>query len=273
MRSDGLKPPSLVRMAFNRARFTLKGALAQDVVITDEQYTHRFRCEDPLEIYRAMTVLGKEEGTTRWIRAEVRAGDVFYDIGANIGQYTLLAARRLAPDGEVYAFEPNILNAHSLLRNVRHNGLERSVKVLSSALTDEEGFLDFDYVSPRPAALDLSEGDAARARPVYSEVKHATTIDSLIEAGVIRPANLVKIDVDGFEALVLGGMSKLLLGEARPRAVQVEVTPRSAPEVGELMQRHGFEFSERHETSFGQARIAAGADPASILRNEIFRPG
>jgi len=68
----------------------LRQRLVQYVRVEDGQHYYEFRCETPVELWRARTLLVKEAGTVEWIRANVAAGDVFYDIGANIGLYTLL---------------------------------------------------------------------------------------------------------------------------------------------------------------------------------------
>src|SRR5262245_46805271 len=114
----------------DRQWLKLRHQLVQIVKVSDGEFTHRFRCETPLESWRARTLLEKEEGTVRWIRNSVQAGEVFYDIGANIGLYTLLAARRVGPQGMVYAFEPHVANVQSLLANVALNELSGCVKVL-----------------------------------------------------------------------------------------------------------------------------------------------
>jgi FkbM family methyltransferase len=272
MRSDGRTEPSLVRKALNRARFELRGALVQDVEVTDEQYTHSFRCEDPFEVLRAATLLDKEAGTIGWIRSEVRPGDVFYDVGASIGVYTLVAARRVGEDGAVYAFEPHLANAQALLHNVRQNELGGSVKVLSCALSDRERYIDFDYLSDRPATYDVPDSQKRELSPLFSELKHATTLDRLVEGGFARPPSLVKIDVDGAELQVIQGMRNLLLGDNRPRSVQVEVNRQSKDAVDDFMEEHGFTFAERHHSSVGLARIAEGGDPDSIIQNVIYRP-
>src|SRR5215213_8519026 len=56
-----------------------------------------FLCRSDLELMRARTFATKEEGTVEWIRSSVRPGQVFCDVGANIGLYSLLAAHHAGP--------------------------------------------------------------------------------------------------------------------------------------------------------------------------------
>jgi FkbM family methyltransferase len=253
----------------NRARFELSKSLLQYVDVEEDGYAYSFRCEDPWEVLWATTLLQDEQGTIRWISSEVTAGDVFYDIGASTGIYSLFAGRRVGTEGVVYAFEPHIASARSLLHNVGHNGLTGQVKVMSCALTDGEEYLEFDYRSARPGAY-VPEKER-EAPPLFSELKHATSVDRLVESGAIQPASLIKIDVDGAELQVLEGMGSLLR-EKTPRSVQVEVSPQSSEAVHEFMEDHGFTSVERNYSTFGLTRLARGDDPGSIVHNVIFRP-
>jgi FkbM family methyltransferase len=272
MRSDGITKRSRAERAFDEARFALRKSLVVDVDVSDEPYTHTFCCENPSEIARAVTLNRKEPGTIEWIRLEVGSGDVFYDIGANIGVYTLPAARRVGPSGTVYAFEPHLANAQSLLKNVGRNGLGEAVEVMTCALSDHDGFLDFAYSSLRPGDFDALDEEKASLTPLFSELKHSATVDGLIETEAIRPPNLVKIDVDGTELAVVKGMSELLLSENRPRALQVEINPRVTDELPAYLEEHGFTLSQRHISSGTQRQIAAGADPETVIYNAIYRP-
>jgi FkbM family methyltransferase len=266
---------SLVSAGLTRARLALRSKLVQRVRVSDGEYEHLFRCEDPLEVTRAVTLLEKEAGTVRFIRTEVHPGDVFYDIGANIGLYTLVAARRVGDDGLVCAFEPHGANVMNLMHNVAENGLNARVKIVSAALNDSKGFFPFDYRSAEPgSALSRLESEGAvgdEFAPVFSEVKYATTVDALIADGVIPPAQLVKIDVDGNEPLVLRGMSEHLSGARRPRAVQIEIDPEVREPVHALMDGYGYVAAERHDTMGGRALVDSGRDPDQVVHNVVFR--
>lgn len=244
---------------------------------SDGRHEFDFRCENPVEAWRVRTLGSKESGTVEWIDREARPGDVFYDVGANMGLYTLMAARRVAPGGKVYAFEPHAGSLQSLLHNVALNGLQAVVEVIGSALHDREGYFPFNYHGTLGGSSMSQLGDTRddhnRAfRPVFCELKHGVPADRLIELGAIRPASLVKLDVDGNELLVLRGMRRLLTSAARPRWLQVEVTLRHKAELFELLAELGYELRERHYTSNGKQELAKGADPESIPYNALFRP-
>jgi FkbM family methyltransferase len=247
------------------------------VKVRDGERRYTYRCHSWEEYGRATTLFSKEPGTVRWIGAELEPGDVFYDIGANMGIYTIPAAHRVGDGGAVYAFEPHVANVVSLLRNVACNDLQDRVKVLSCALHNTSGFFDFNYrnwtsgssmsqlegeVDPYGAPLDL----------VGSELKVATTADELVERGMIKPATAIKIDVDGNELLILQGMQALLSGTDPPRSVQVEVNPGEREELHAYMESCGFEEAERHLTASGEQALRDGYDPNRLHYNAIFRP-
>lgn len=100
-----------------------------------------------IEEYRASTYTTKEPETLEWIERYVRSGDVFYDIGANIGLYSLFAAKRLGGKCKVYAFEPEALNYAQLSRNIFLNGLSGIVVPCCVAVTDRLCF-DYFYLNP-----------------------------------------------------------------------------------------------------------------------------
>lgn len=254
----------------------LRNQLVQQVEVEDGQFRYRFRCETPYEAWRARTLLEKEEGTVRWIRSSVRSGEVFYDIGANIGLYTLLAGKRVGPTGAVYAFEPHVANVQSLLHNVTQNDLGGHVKVMSCALGEREGFFDFNYYAAQPGTSmsqlnDTRDSDDRQFQPVFSEYKYAATIDGLIAEKRIRPADHIKIDVDGNEMLIVRGMRGLLSSARPPQTVQIEINPRHKQQLYQYMNELGYLLAEKHFTMSGKKQIASGQDPESIGYNAVFR--
>jgi FkbM family methyltransferase len=131
----------------------------------------------------------------------LRPGHAVWDVGANIGWFSLLAARAVGQLGTVTAFEPSVTNASWLQRNAARNGLQ--VTVVCAAVSDAPGWARFDGSTSLGGRLISSGGDV---------VPTVTLDEWAAEHG--SPA-FVKIDVEGAELSVLTG-GKRLLASARP---------------------------------------------------------
>jgi FkbM family methyltransferase len=272
MRTDGRAHfPRFEKLA-TRLRLGLRKALEVRVVVVDGDDEYTLVCQSLDEVVRARRLIAREEGTVVWLREELRPGDVFYDVGANIGAFTLIAARSLAAEGHVYAFEPHPANLVSLERNIVANDRTDRVSILPLALAAEP--CRGTFVAPSSAA------GTANSTFVPGEVGHgssaqitfATSVDALIEEGTIRPPDLVKIDVDGAESEVFRGMRRLLARPDRPRSVQVEVNRARRDELLPMLDEAGYELSSRHHSAAGLTRLAAGAAGDEVAYNGIFRP-
>lgn len=141
-----------------------------------------------------------ENDKQRLIAREVRTGSVFYDVGANVGFHTLLAAK-LVGSGKVFAFEPSPRNLEYLRRHVALNALD-NVTVLDSAVSDRDQMLRFQ-IERTGFAGSLS--DSSGGIDVNS-----VTLDALVAGGKIPPPNYIKMDIEGAELLALRGAEQLL---------------------------------------------------------------
>jgi FkbM family methyltransferase len=126
----------------------------------------------------------------------IKRGDVFYDIGANVGYFSLLAAKLSAPDGRVVAFEPLPRNIAFIQRHITLNNLEERIKVIEAAVSDHSGSAWFDP--------DISTSKGHIADQGQLEVK-LVCLDELVRTGEIPLPDVMKIDVEGAEAEVLRG--------------------------------------------------------------------
>lgn len=277
--ADGRRFLTLWERALFKLSSKVRNVLQVKLQLRENGHTSMYACENAFDAYRPITLWIKEEGTMRWIDAEVRKGDIFMDIGANIGIYSIAAGNRVGAEGAVYAFEPHKVNSLSLLRNITLSGLADRVRVFSCALSDESRVLEFFYRSLESAstASQLGHtqipGSDQQFKPVAAEMVFATTVDRLLTDGVIRVPQLIKIDVDGNELQILRGMQQLLIGAERPRAVQVELNVGEQDAITEYMRNCGYELAERHFTYAGKQAQAAGEPLQNIAHNAIFRPG
>ena len=113
--------------------------------VRDGEKRYTFRPKSNNDIFRYTTYFTKEEGTLAGFGAGQGRG-VFFDIGANVGLYSLYAANA-ARGLRVYSFEPHKFNFATLLENIFLNQLEQSVHPVSLPLGDGSGLIDLNYNS------------------------------------------------------------------------------------------------------------------------------
>jgi FkbM family methyltransferase len=143
-----------------------------------------------------------------WLSEHLKSGETFYDVGANIGFFTLLGARLVGESGAVVAFEPLPENVRQLERNVMLNQLA-NVRIVAEAVADvasEERTFWLGANAEARNAGRLVDGDS-EGQTVRVPV---TTIDAAMATNGLRPPSLMKIDVEGEEIAVLRGAVQTL---------------------------------------------------------------
>jgi FkbM family methyltransferase len=208
--------------------FYLRDAMRVKVRVRDPMTGQRYLsvAQSFQAMQRAKELFRKEPETIAWLRRELRPDDVFLDVGANVGTFSIFAAMHITGSGRVYAMEPHLPTAVQLLQNVAANELDERISVLSIAASGTDGFVPFRYKRWREGASGSQlgvEGAPSMRDHVATELKASARIDSLIAQGHMRPPNLIKIDTDGIEMQILSGMENLLRGANRPRSLMVEV--------------------------------------------------
>ena len=153
------------------------------------------------------------QGNNEWpiqdlLATILKNGDVFFDIGANIGYFSLLAARLVGNHGEVFSFEPVTSNLKILKQNIKLNGFT-CIKIIPKALADKRGkatlLLTRHHGGATLSSLGISPPDVSGEIEVELE-----TIDDLMAEEQLRIPKLIKLDVEGAEMVVLKGMEKTL---------------------------------------------------------------
>lgn len=276
--STGTRGLNFLEKAILNATSWLRERLLPKLRVNDRGFESRYVCNNKHDAQRAAALWVKEEGTMRWIDSEVRAGDIFMDIGANIGVYTIAAAHRVGSGGKVYAFEPHKLNAVTLMQNVQLSKLSDRVEIFSFPLSESATVLRFNYASLASASSGSQLGHTRMAggekefRPAASEMVASVSVDELIARSAIKAPTLVKIDVDGNELPILRGMKSLLSGNERPRAVQVEVNVGEGEPIEAFLAGCSYKLDSRHFTRPGEAKLKRGVPVEKIEFNAIFRP-
>lgn len=130
----------------------------------------------------------------------LRPGDVFFDVGANVGFFSLLAQRRLAGTGQVIAFEPLPRNVELLRRNLALNGL--SVTLIDAAVADGSGKAVFEQ-STSGSMGHLGAGSGIEVDLVC--------LDELVSMGRVPPPHVIKMDIEGAESRAMAGARQVLV--------------------------------------------------------------
>lgn len=143
-------------------------------------------------------------------------GGVFYDVGANVGFFALLAAHLVGlREGHVYAFEPAPENASAIIGNSQLNGIP-NITVIAKAVGAQSGHGRLQVVDDQSWSK-LEEYGLHPNTEAIIDVE-LVALDDLVGAGEIRPPTLIKIDVEGAELAVLQG-SRTTIAEHRPAII------------------------------------------------------
>lgn len=183
-----------------------------------------------------------EAPESAYFRCVVRDSDICFDVGANVGYFSMLLAR-LAPRGAIHVFEPIPLNAALIAANRELNGFAH-VFISACAVGDKAHNLDFT-VSTDSAYSSLH--DVGRSRAVATIPVQMITLDDYIKQHAIPRVDVLKIDVEGAEVLVIQGAAQLLSDlERAPRVVLMELYQENMVPFGTSVEQ-----ALRTMTSFG----------------------
>jgi FkbM family methyltransferase len=168
-----------------------------------------------------------EPVATRALRRLLRPGDVAFDVGANVGYYTLLFASRVGPSGSVHAFEP--VNGDVLEENVALSAFENVVVSRTAA-----GAVPGSVAIGRRAGAEGRSSGAWRRGPALDAIEvEQIALDDYVEAHVPGRIRLVKIDVEGMEVDVIAGLRRSL---GRVDALLVEVAGDAMTEPDAVLE-------------------------------------
>jgi FkbM family methyltransferase len=215
----------------------------------------RFYCLGDLPLWRARTLLTKEPETLDWIDS-FAPGDVYWDVGANVGAYALYAAA--CSKARVLAFEPSAANYLLLNRNIELNHLSDSLSAFCLAFSDGTA-LDALNMQTTEFGGALSsfgvavDNDGKTFVPSYRQGMIGFDIDAFIRTFDPPFPNHLKIDVDGIEDLIIAGAAATL-ADPRLQSVSVELDaarPDYTDKVTAALEAGGLRLvSKRHGEMF-----------------------
>ncbi len=155
-----------------------------------------------------------------FLRAHCRPGITALDIGAHIGLYRVVMARRVGYSGRAISFEPTPGTSDALRRTIALNSLSQVVDVRGEAVTHHSGTVTFHDTAD---GLSIANSVMAGPRSKRSYAVPATTVDDVVGSVGDSPVSCLKIDVEGGEVGVLRGATQTL--QHRRPAIALEVHP------------------------------------------------
>lgn len=157
-----------------------------------------------------------EEEETSFISKILREGMIFFDIGANMGYYSLLGAELVGPSGEVHCFEPSPRMFEELTFNVNINGFE-NIRISNIALAEKCGVAHLSkYERGKEVYGSLSNFAHPGASIIGYDEVNVETLNRYITANSVERIDLIKMDTEGAELLILKGATKLLARDDAP---------------------------------------------------------
>ena len=199
----------------------------KEIFILDKNYTTN---------YRIKTFFSKEPETLIWID-KFKNKSVFWDIGANIGLYSLYS-QFLNKEIEVISFEPSILNLPSLIKNIHKNKLENNISVITNPIYNNSLINKFNL-------SDIEEG-AANSNFNSTELANSTKLSyktnsldfkNIKEIYDMKTPDYVKIDVDGNEFQIL---ESLLSNYQTIKSILIEVN-KNADKIEAILKDKNFQ--------------------------------
>jgi FkbM family methyltransferase len=195
----------------------------------------------------------KEPETVKWIEEFMKPGDVFYDVGANVGAYSFVCYAHTQGQSRIYSFEPSVTTFSALNQNIMINGYSDKIVAFPFILSDGTMIKKFYYSSVSPGAashaVDVKNAQTDeikslppdnRNRQFYNYIV-SYRLDDLIAGFNLPKPNHMKIDVDGHELEVLKGCENLLgSGIIKTILIEIDKNCASSPEIITILEKNKF---------------------------------
>ena len=222
----------------------------------DQKTILNFFTPNNLIDWRVRTILTKEPDTINWIdNFIIEKGKqlIFWDIGANIGLYSIYAASKHKNKIKVIAFEPSSSNLRILSRNISINNLSDDIIINQIALIDRKNvFLEMrepNFIEGS-SLNTFGKNFNFEGKEFFPNQKYkifGTTLDAMINDNLIQEPDYIKIDVDGIEHLILKGGNDLFFSKSI-KSVLIEINENftlQKESVLKFMKDHNFNFIKK----------------------------
>jgi FkbM family methyltransferase len=204
---------------------------------------------------RAKSYSTKEPDTLDWLDS-FEPNTCYFDIGANIGQYSLYPARKYGRGVQIYAFEPQSNNYYSLNKNIFCNKLAETITSYCMAISGRTEFskLYIPKFIPGGNRSQFGKVDIANMKipTTHTQGMFGVTMDDLCNQWGFPYPNYIKIDVDGIEISILKGAKEVLKNPALKSVIVELGTVEEQEEAVCLMEQAGLEVKCRSTRNWGE---------------------
>lgn len=236
------------------------GIKKESSIIYIPKYDYKFDC--PLNMIDYMSLISREELVLKKFNPD--EGDVVLDIGANLGRYTVIAAKKVKQKGKVISIEANPVVYDLLAKNIELNELTNVVSLncaVYSEKTQIKFFINKDLKNNQYGTINPDIGNfGSKGLEQFVNVA-ANTVDSILTENNIRSEEVkwMKIDVEGAEFEVIKG-SQVLLSNAKNLTIIVEIHNLSNGktyynEIKNLLLSHNFKIEFEEHRPSGEAHV------------------
>ncbi len=200
-----------------------------------------FFSPNPVINWRVKSLYSKEPETLEWINSfDKNNNNIFWDIGANIGLYSIYAAQK-HDNLKIISFEPSTSNLRVLSRNISINNLQDKITINQIPLNDKENihvpmyepeFIEGWAMNSYGSPTDY-EGKNFQAKQKYN--LFGTNINFLLDNNILKIPNYIKIDVDGIEQKILKGANKYLKNQ-EIKSISIEINENYTSQFNEVLK-------------------------------------
>lgn len=197
--------------------------------------------------WRANTLFTKEPSTVEWIKS-MQPGEVLFDIGANVGSYSVLAGVRGI---KVFSFEPEAENYALLVKNLTLNEIEPNAYCLAASDEEKAGTLYAGQQGVGGACHSFNEAvghNLLKRKSEFTQGCFGIPLDTMVERGLPTPHHL-KIDVDGLEHKVVKGAAHIIGNGLKSLLVEVNPLLPEHTKMVETLTGLGFEYDQKQVDS------------------------
>ena len=215
-------------------------------VVHNDVHMH-FVVPNMLNHYRVDTFSLKEPETLDWIDS-IPKNSTLWDIGANIGLYSIYAAKK--NNCKIVAFEPSVFNLELLARNIYQNNLQDQIEIMPLALSNKIGFSKMKMTTTGWGGALSTFGekfgwDGKAIKDIFSFKTFGMDIDSIINVLKLPNPDYIKMDVDGIEHIILNGAKETL---KTVKSLLIEINDdfeHQAEQSKKLLEASGLVFKEK----------------------------